>query len=162
MVVLDFDMTILRIHAFRLRIGHKAVGSRDMNADFADLIFFVELVHTLKRKGILVVVASFGLYKTIQAFLNRVLPNFFDRRTICTPSQVDGCDGCEVFGFKNPQLEFLCKLFGVQPQEVVLIDGKAMLLFRYYSNVINKLYDNCSGCNCARDLCSSKNSVRAF
>lgn len=71
LVVWDFDKTILRIHAFGDRIAPADVSKRDLDADFCDRAFFVQLSRFLVARGVAVAVASFGKYDVIQEYLDR-------------------------------------------------------------------------------------------
>jgi hypothetical protein len=130
LVIFDFDMCILSIHSFFLRLDPRDVAGRSLQSDFVDLPFFQELVGCLVARGIKVAIASFGRYDVIQAFMDRCfegcgehLSTVFTRETICTPSSVGLVDGFEVAAGKNPQLDKICAHFGVNPSNVLFLDG---------------------------------------
>lgn len=112
--VWDFDETILRIHAYGLRIAAEDVAARALDGadgDAADLPFFRATVAAVLARGDAVAVASFGVYEVIQAYLDRLCPGVFSRASVSTPSCVGVPDGCSVPAGKNPQLDqLLCAL----------------------------------------------------
>lgn len=123
LVVWDFDLTILKVHSWGERISPDSVAKRDWEADFADLKLFRELVTCLKANGVKVAVASFGLYETIQNFLNLAFPDgTFTRENISTPTTVGGKDGWNVKGGKVPQLNELTGRLGVAKEFVMFFD----------------------------------------
>lgn len=126
-VVWDFDRTILKVHSFALRLTAADVATRDMAADFTDLPFFQALVSALQEAGVLCLIASFGKYEVIQAYMDRILPEHtMTRDTICTPSQLNMPrikDGYSVPGGKIPQLQLLCKQHGLDPDSIMFFDG---------------------------------------
>ena len=128
--VFDFDLCVLSIHSFGLRLEPLAVAARaPLERDFVDLPLFRGLVRELGARGVAVAVASFGRYDVIQAYLDRALEGgaaqLFTRGTISTPSSVGGVDGCSVPGGKNRQLFALAKQFGVEAGAVLFFDGAA-------------------------------------
>jgi len=110
----DFDETILRIHAYGLRITAEDVAARVLegeDGDAADLPFFKAAVAAVLARGDAVAVASFGCYDVIRAYLERMCPGVFNRDNISTPSCVGTPDGCSVPCGKNPQLDLLLGAF---------------------------------------------------
>ena len=108
----DFDETVLRIHAYGLRIAAEDVAARVLDGkdgDAADLPFFQATVAAVLARGDAVAVASFGCYDVIQAYLDRMCPGVFSRDNISTPSCAGVPDGCSVPGGKNPQLDLLLR-----------------------------------------------------
>ena len=106
----DFDETILRIHAYGLRIAAEDVAARVLegkDGDVADLPFFRATVAAVLARGDAVAVASFGCYDVIRVYLERMCPGVFNRDNISTPSCVGTPDGCSVPFGKNPQLDLL-------------------------------------------------------
>lgn len=126
LVAFDFDLCVLRVHSFGLRLEAADVAARDLGRDFVDLAFFVDLVRALVAAGVGVAVASFGRYEVIRAFLDRAFPaaSPFTRDTISTPTTVGGMDGFSVVGGKNVQLAALAARFKVAPREILFFDGK--------------------------------------
>ena len=47
LVAFDFDLCVLRVHSFGLRLEAADVAARDLGRDFVDLVFFVDLVRAL-------------------------------------------------------------------------------------------------------------------
>jgi hypothetical protein len=70
LVAFDFDLCVLRVHAFHLNVTAADVALRDLARDFADLRFFVALSRALGAAGIAVAIASFGRYEVIKAYLD--------------------------------------------------------------------------------------------
>ena len=125
LVVWDFDQTVLRIHSWALQIQPEGVPTRDLDVDFADRAFFVQVVRALQEAGVRVAIASFGKYETIQAYMNRLFEDevTFTRETISTPSQVGSRDGYSVDGGKNRQLRKFVEDLGVEPTKFLFFDG---------------------------------------
>jgi hypothetical protein len=71
LVAFDFDLCVLRVHAFNLNVTAADVALRDLARDFADLRFFVALSRALGAAGVAVAIASFGRYEVIKAYLDR-------------------------------------------------------------------------------------------
>ena len=71
LVAFDFDLCVLRVHAFNLNVTAADVALRYLARDFADLRFFVALSRALGAAGIAVAIASFGRYEVIKAYLDR-------------------------------------------------------------------------------------------
>lgn len=105
--VLDFDNTVLRLHAFALRITVEQVAERSVEEDAADLPFLRAFVAAAQERGDLLAIASFGLRDVISAYCSRLCPGAFQ---LSTPSAVGVQDGCAVVGGKLPQLEQLLSL----------------------------------------------------
>lgn len=126
-IVVDFDQTVLKIHSFHERIAAKDVPRRNWRKDFVDADLFVKLVGDAKEAGIPVVVASFGVYETIQAYMNQLFPEgtplAFTRETISTPSTVGSMDGWSVESGKNKQITKLCTELGIPFEAVLFLDG---------------------------------------
>lgn len=126
LVALDFDLCVLRIHSFGLRLEAADVGARDMASDFVDLGLFTALMCALEARGLRIAIASFGRFEVIRAFLDRAFPagsSPFSRDNISTPSTVGGQDGFAVAGGKNSQLEALAARFGVPANGILFFDG---------------------------------------
>jgi hypothetical protein len=127
MIVLDFDFTVLNIHSFHEKIEEAAVALRAWADDFVDLELFRGLVADAHAHGIVVAIASFGKYETIQAYMDQVFPaghpHAFTRATISTPSSVHGKDGYSVESGKNKQIRKLCEQNGVELSRVLFVDG---------------------------------------
>lgn len=72
LVVWDFDLTIMHIHAYgsRVTVSDVTSGARVLADDFEDLPMFTALVRHLVDAGFLVAVASFGSYPVIQAYMD--------------------------------------------------------------------------------------------
>ena len=133
LVVWDFDLTVLNIHSFGLRITEAAVAGRDLDADFVDKVYFVTLVRLLVGAGVHVAIASFGKYEIIQGFLDRAFGvgvggvgggRIFSRDNILTPSSVGGTDGFSLRLGKNAMLQQLAKTHNVLPAQVLFFDGE--------------------------------------
>lgn len=79
LVVWDFDLTVLSIHSFGMRIRASDItdGVRPeevIRGDFTDLPFFRALTAALLERGVKVAIASFGVYATIQAYCDFAFP----------------------------------------------------------------------------------------
>ena len=133
-VVWDFDLTIMAIHAFAMRIQPEAVWTRDLAADFRDLHFFTATVRKLVAAGIGVAVASFGRFDVIYAYLKRAfggLPDTplddpslpFQRHNILTPGVLGSVDGFSMRGGKNVALTAIATSLNAQPRELLFFDG---------------------------------------
>ncbi len=90
MYIWDFDYTILKIHSYASHIELKDVQSaswKKLIGDFADPIFFRDLVYYLKGKKKEVAIVSFGTYNVIKAYLDRLFDDtrIFDSHNILTP-----------------------------------------------------------------------------
>ncbi len=90
MYIWDFDYTILKIHSYASNIELKDVESaswKKLMADFADPIFFRDLVYYIRGKKKEVAIVSFGTYNVIKAYLDRLFDdnNIFDSHNILTP-----------------------------------------------------------------------------
>jgi hypothetical protein len=70
--IFDFDLCLLSVHSFGLRLEPRDVLARPLARDFCDVTFFCELVEALAARGIRVAIASFGRYDVIQAYMDRV------------------------------------------------------------------------------------------
>ena len=133
LVVWDFDETVLRIHAYGLRLTPEDVATRELESDVADLPFFRACVAAALAEGHAVAIASFGLFPVIEAYLARVCPGVFTRANVSTPSCVGVTDGCSVPTGKVPQLDLLLsqQLLGGEAvsdrdrQRVVFFDDSA-------------------------------------
>lgn len=132
MVVWDFDLTVLSVHSFGMRIHAADVRERTRGrdtllSDFADLPLFVALTNALVKRGVKVAIASFGVYETIQAYCDFAFGegthNPYSRENINTPESVGGKDGCSLPNGKNLQLAMLAKWGGgVDPVRIVYFD----------------------------------------
>lgn len=105
--VWDFDQTVLRVHAFGLRLTPADAATRSLEADVADLQYFRAVVAAAFEGGHVVAIASFGLFAVIEVYMNRICPGLFTRRNISTPSCVGLPDGCSCPDGKTPQLALL-------------------------------------------------------
>ena len=125
-VCFDFDLCVLSIHSFGLKLTPAAVAAREpLEADFYDLPFFRELVPALRAAGLAAWIVSFGRFEVIQAYTDRALgAGSFSRATISTPSCVPGGkDGTSVAGGKAPQLLLCAEQLGLAPGSVFFVDG---------------------------------------
>ena len=96
---------------------------RKWRSEFADPTFFIELVEWCQAEGVKLVIASFGVYETIQAYLDLLVPGAFNRSTISTPSTVGSRDGWSVDGGKNKQITKLSVELGIPLDRVLFFDG---------------------------------------
>ena len=131
----DFDKTILKIHSYSERIDAAAVPHRNVPDDFCDLPFFVMLVHKLVASKFHLAIASFGVYGTIQSYMDvafglagqtprRVAMNrIFSVDNIVTPVALGEKDGCVMAAGKNRALEMLTAKLGIKPEELLFFDG---------------------------------------
>ncbi|RYG49653.1 hypothetical protein EON67_06535 [archaeon] len=130
-VVWDFDLTVLSVHSFGLRLRPQDVPMRNLFSDFRDLPFFIALVHELLHHNIGVAIASFGRYEVIQTYMDLAFGitagneahRIFTRDNIITPASVGGIDGCSLRGGKNSQLELLSAATGWTPEQILFFDG---------------------------------------
>lgn len=88
--VFDFDMTILKIHSYAQNMTPSKVesmGWRKLMDQFADPIFFRDLINYLISHNKKVAIASFGKYNVIKAYLDRLFDNtsIFGLDNIITP-----------------------------------------------------------------------------
>jgi len=128
LVVWDFDLTLLRIHAYGQRVQPFDVksGRRVLERDFVDLHMFQALVkYLVNEAGIGVAVASFGAHPTIAAYLDKAFPEpdnhgapYFTRENTSTPGLIGLQDGRSVRDGKIPQLNDLIARYGCQRDEV--------------------------------------------
>ena len=140
-VVWDFDLTLLRIHAFGLGIQASAVPARDLEADFRDLFFTKELMNALVLARVPMAIASFGRYDVIEAYLRAALSDHttgsgksssdsspaFSRNNIITCATVGGIEGVTMREGKNAHLEWLRQhaLSSVSADAVLFFDDDA-------------------------------------
>ncbi len=77
-VLLDFDKTILNIHAYNLLMTQfngsidNFIEGRDLSNDFADQILFKKLIHNLQSNNINVHIVSFGSNELINEYMKWV------------------------------------------------------------------------------------------
>jgi hypothetical protein len=88
--VFDFDLTILKIHSYAQNMTPSKVesmGWRKLMDQFADPIFFRDLINYLISQNKKVAIASFGKYNVIKAYLDRLFDNtsIFGLDNIITP-----------------------------------------------------------------------------
>lgn len=88
--VFDFDMTILKIHSYAQNMTPSQVesmGWRKLMDQFADPIFFRDLINYLISRNKKVAIASFGKYNVIKAYIDRLFDNtsIFGLDNIITP-----------------------------------------------------------------------------
>ena len=86
----DFDQTILKIHAYAMDIKAtqvEAMSWKKLMDQFADPIFFRDLINYLISKQKKVAIVSFGTYNVIKTYLDRLFdnPNIFNQNNILTP-----------------------------------------------------------------------------
>ncbi len=86
----DFDLTILKIHAYANDIKAtdvEAMSWKKIMDHFADPIFFRDLVNYLISQKKKVAIVSFGTFNVIKAYLDRLFdnPNIFGLNNIITP-----------------------------------------------------------------------------
>lgn len=131
LVVFDFDLTVLSIHSWGERIDEAEVESRDWKDDFEDLELFTRVCRNLVERGVPVAIASFGKREVITKYLDLAFggdrKKIFPDNCISTPSAVDGTDGVQVAGGKNPQMAKIREELGVASQpaaSVLLFEGK--------------------------------------
>lgn len=131
LVVWDFDLTLLSIHSFALRLTAADVAVRNLQSDFYALDFYVSLVRRLVDAGVGVAIASFGRGEVIRAYMDRVfivgadsVQNIFVGSNICTPATIGGVDGWAQPRGKNALLEHLISdpFRGLQKTEVIFFD----------------------------------------
>jgi hypothetical protein len=89
--VFDFDLTILKIHSYAQNMTPSKVesmGWRKLMDQFADPIFFRDLINYLISQNKKVAIASFGKYNVIKAYLDRLFDNtsIFGLDNIITPT----------------------------------------------------------------------------
>uniref|UniRef100_A0A7S0L7S9 FCP1 homology domain-containing protein n=1 Tax=Coccolithus braarudii TaxID=221442 RepID=A0A7S0L7S9_9EUKA len=114
-VVWDFDLTILRIHAFGEGVTVNDITAR-WEADVADVELFRSFVLTALANGICVGIASFGRAEVILAYLQHIFagtdaPSAFTAENIATPAALDipgVTDGVSLPNGKPLLLEVLC------------------------------------------------------
>lgn len=96
MVVWDFDLTILRIHAFGDGVTPEAVPDR-WQADVADLELFRAFVHATLARGARVAIASYGRSDVIHAYMQQIFADAeeppFTLANIVTPAALGFPDG---------------------------------------------------------------------
>ena len=75
LVAFDFDLCVLSIHSFALRLTPPAVlQRRPLAQDFTDLPLFLALAQSLQAAGVHLAIASFGRNEVIRTFLGRAFP----------------------------------------------------------------------------------------
>jgi len=110
LLVFDFDLTLLRIHAWFLKVTPEQALERPLS-DFADLPLFQAFVAAAKRRGDQVAVASFGCSETILVYLERACPGAFSSHNVLTPSFVGVPDGTCLPDGKDSMLRALSERF---------------------------------------------------
>jgi hypothetical protein len=88
--IFDFDLTILKIHSYAQNITPSQVesmGWRKLMDQFADPIFFRDLINYIISQKKKVAIVSFGKYTVIKAYLDRLFDNtsIFGLDNIITP-----------------------------------------------------------------------------
>ena len=110
LVVWDFDMTVLRIHAFGRRIEPEQVAAR-WERDIADKDLFVLFVSTARSRGIHVGIASFGRAEVVQEYMREIFRDnggpAFSPDLIVPPAALGARDGTSVVDGKPRMLQML-------------------------------------------------------
>jgi hypothetical protein len=167
LVVWDFDLTLLSIHSFALRLTAADVAVRNLQSDFYALDFYVSLVRRLVDAGVGVAIASFGRGEVIRAYMDRVfivgadsVQNIFVGSNICTPATIGGVDGWAQPRGKNALLEHLISdpFRGLQKTEVIFFDGK--LTYVITALVISSCQRNCDHNSLALSLLYSQTTLQ--
>ena len=83
LVVWDFDMTILKIHAFSDEIEPHEVAGR-WREDVADAKLLRAFVNRARESGVGVGIASYGRADVIGAYLQHIVPGAFGPEDIVT------------------------------------------------------------------------------
>ena len=125
LVVWDFDMTLLKIHAYGEGVEPDEVATR-WREDVADAELLRAFVSKARASGVGVGIASFGRAEVIEAYLEHILPGAFRRQDIVTSGSLglpDITDGMPVPNGKPLMLELLCER--VSPA----IEDRAAVLF---------------------------------
>ena len=110
MVVWDFNMTILKIHAFSDEIEPHEVAGR-WREDVADAKLLRAFVNRARESGVGVGIASYGRADVIGAYLQHIVPGAFRPEDIVTSSSLglpDVVDGMAVPNGKPLMLDLLC------------------------------------------------------
>ncbi len=120
--IFDFDMTILKIHSYAQNMTPSKVesmGWRKLMDQFADPIFFRDLINYLVSNGKKVAIASFGKYPVIKAYLDRLFdkPDIFDSHNIITPTR-----NIRPNDDKNEYLVSLIRELNIDYKKVIFFD----------------------------------------
>ena len=110
LVVWDFDMTILKIHAFGDEIEPHEVAAR-WREDVADAKLLRAFVNQARESGVGVGIASYGRADVIDAYLQHIVPGAFRAQDIVTSGSLglpDITDGMAVPNGKVLMLDLLC------------------------------------------------------
>jgi len=110
LVVWDFDMTILKIHAFCDEIEPHEVAAR-WREDVADAKLLRAFVNQARESGVGVGIASYGRADVIGAYLQHIVPGAFRPQDIVTSGSLglpDITDGMAVPNGKPLMLDLLC------------------------------------------------------
>ena len=110
LVVWDFDMTILKIHAFGEEVEPHQVKAR-WSEDVADAELLRAFVNKARELGVGVGIASFGRAEVIGEYLQHILPGAFRQQDILTSGSLglpDITDGMAVPNGKVLMLKLLC------------------------------------------------------
>ena len=110
LVVWDFDMTILKIHAFGDEIEPHEVAAR-WREDVADTKLFRAFIVQAHETGVGVGIASYGRADVIGEYLEHIVPGAFRPQDIVTSGSLglpDITDGMQVPNGKVLMLDLLC------------------------------------------------------
>lgn len=122
--VFDFDLTILKIHSYAQNMTPSKVesmGWRKLMDQFADPIFFRDLINYLISQNKKVAIASFGKYNVIKAYLDRLFDNtsIFGLDNIITPPNERNIRPSDD---KNEYLVGLIRDFNIDYKRVIFFD----------------------------------------
>jgi len=127
LIVWDFDLTILRTHAFGEGVEVAEVAQR-WESDVRDVDVFRAFVETAQEQGVALGIASYGRQEVIHEYMRQIFrqlePPPFTEANIVTPSALKFPDGTSVPQGKPRMLELLCQR--CSPNEVL---DRANVLF---------------------------------
>jgi len=110
--VFDFDQTILKIHAWALRVTPELANI----LNFSDPSFFKEFIQCLEMKHKKYAVVSLGDKNVILAHLNLLLKGYFNEHNVITPSQTESVQD------KSQMLTDLLRKYDVSPRCTAFFD----------------------------------------
>ena len=110
LVAWDFDLTVLKVHAFGEGIEPEEVAER-WQEDICDAELMRAFVAKARELGVRVGIASFGRAEVIHEYLKHLVPGAFRPEDIVTPAALnlpDVTDGMQVPNGKVLMLELQC------------------------------------------------------
>lgn len=128
--VWDFDLTLTKIHTYKQKLDSYLVGrkkQRDLENDFYDATFFINLVNFLILNDKKVAIVSFGTYNVIKTYLERLFGDsyIFNSNNILTPLSGDSRYGEKIPhppDNKNQMLKNLSQSYQIDLTRTIFFD----------------------------------------